>query len=219
MKNSILVFLAAMALIFTGCGNKADYESDVSISKSAVKGFYGFDGTGEKLRERGSVIGKLWREFDGPKIYFPGQDLVASTAEAQTVDAVKRICEQKTIYGVTHLYMSGYSRGAIIAVEVANRIQKVCGEGLKLQWMGLVDAVDIGIWKFSHRVPDGMAALHIRKHKQRIFPPEPHTRQIKGHPMANLTFEFDHNHIGYEKDVYDFLNKHARKMGAQFENH
>ena len=88
MKHSFLVFLAAIALMFTGCGNKADYESEeAGNSATVVRGFYAFDGTGERLREDGSVIGMLFRGFDGPKIYFPGQNLLSTFSESQAKDA------------------------------------------------------------------------------------------------------------------------------------
>ena len=57
MRNSFFVFLAAIALIFTGCGNKADYESEEAGKMAAVvKGFYAFDGTGEHVRDGVPVV-------------------------------------------------------------------------------------------------------------------------------------------------------------------
>ncbi len=215
MRNSFFVFLAAIALIFTGCGNKADYESEeAGKTVAVVKGFYGFDGTGEHLRDDGSVVGSLFLGFDGHKIYFPGQDLLSTYSEKQATDATTRICRHVREKGVNRIYMSGYSRGAIIAIEVANRVKKSCGDAAKLQWMGLVDAVNLSLWNFSSKVPDGMATVHLKKKKQKF---EPHTKVIQASPLANWTMDdFDHNHIGYEDKVKLFLTKHSAQQGASY---
>ena len=215
MKHSFLVFLAAIALMFTGCGNKADYESEeAGNSATVVRGFYAFDGTGERLREDGSVIGMLFRGFDGPKIYFPGQNLLSTFSESQAKDATARICKHVREHGVNRIYMSGFSRGAIIAIEVANRVKNSCGDAAKLQWMGLVDAVNLSLWNFSSKVPDGMATVHLKKKKQKI---EPHTKVIEAQPLANWTMDdFDHAAIGYENKVIQFLIQHSEKMGASY---
>ena len=215
MRNSFFVFLAAIALIFTGCGNKADYESEEAGNTApVVKGFYGFDGTGETLRADGSVVGMLFRSFDGHKIYFPGQNLLSTFSEEQAKDATERICKHVRKNGVNRIYMSGYSRGAIIAIEVANRVKNSCGDAAKLQWMGLVDAVDLSLWNFSSKVPDGMATVHLKKKKQKF---EPHTKVIQASPLANWTMDdFDHAAIGYENKVIQFLIQHSEKMGASY---
>jgi hypothetical protein len=218
MRNSFFVFLAAIALIFTGCGNKADYESEeAGNTVKSIPGFYGFDGTGETLRERGSVVGILFRRFDGRKIYFPGQpkqEFTDNFAKKQATKATELICRDVREKGVNKIYMSGYSRGAIIAIEVANRVQKECGDRAKLHWMGVVDAVNISLRKFSSKVPDDMVTVHAKKKHQRI---EPHTKIIEAKPLANWTMDdINHVDIGYAPEVKDFLFAHSGKMGARY---
>jgi hypothetical protein len=212
MKKEILVLMTAICSFFIGCGSKNEESSEISGTSKTVIGFYAFDGTGENLRNNGSVVGELWEDIRGVKYYFPGVNLNASNAESRAQDAVEVICGHRETRGVNTIFMTGYSRGSIIAIEVAHRIKEQCGDGLNLRWMGIIDAVDFNIGHFSSNVPDGMAAVHIRKERQGF---EPHTKQITGNPMANLTLKVDHVHIGYERQSYTFLKNHAQKMGAK----
>jgi hypothetical protein len=136
-------FLAAVSLGI-GCTSSevAAVTSDISIAKEPSRGVYAFDGTNTDASSNNAIYRFYTDAKTSRKGYFAGTNLPATTYAALVEKAATTICAEHKRKPFAELYLVGYSRGAVAALEVATLVAKC---GVPVRWLGLVDAVATSI--------------------------------------------------------------------------
>ncbi|HEY0997842.1 MAG TPA: hypothetical protein VGD77_17765 [Gemmatimonadaceae bacterium] len=133
---------------------------------------YVIDGTGAKAEHRDvlwRLQARLAREGGDTARYWEGvKDVVrARDAEALYDSVAATVCRDvrpraEGGLGARNVYLAGYSRGAIIAVRVANEVRRRCDA--HVAFLGLVDAVNTSIAGWPTAVDSGIpVAVHLVK--------------------------------------------------------
>ena len=165
----------------------------------------GFDSKGGKPKWRGAV---------------------GTSVEAIINDVHRTICRDFCEDPCIKINLVGWSRGAAIALEVANRLQTDgcnCSSGKRhprVNWIGLFDAVDMNTSMDPTGTDNADQVDHARKTKtvldgQAIYP----TIDTQGDNVRNQYFnhldgsETNHNDIGTGDDSYNWMTRRARKSG------
>lgn len=208
--------------LFLSCGGHEDLNDSMAIRQQTSQHvLYSFDGSSFEKGDR-SVAERMhmrWRAY-GPSVYFSGsKDLIFARDAMQIRDAAfDHICKVAASRNST-FYLSGLSRGAIIALAVAKDLYtKNCPNGAKplVRWIGLVDAVDSGLlfndWpKVAPREP---VTIHVTKEKtfEHIFT----TAELSNIDETQKLTGLNHAEIGFLNlpvdSFFESLCKLNRKM-------
>jgi hypothetical protein len=153
-------------------------------------GFYGFDGTGE-VKANNHIIAQLMDDGAGDvREYFEGPDLIGSNTRSIIEAGKARICSDWLSGRIDRVALTGYSRGAMIAVAIAGELTRsniskdpervFCGNSAvdksllanvpnekrkpNFVWIGLLDAVDTANYDLLDSVEGtGAKCFHLAK--------------------------------------------------------
>lgn len=136
-----------------------------------VQGVYVVDGTAS-VAEHKNLMWHFYTRFQAPepvKAWSDGPQDFARATDAPGIYSrmFDRICSDVRPVaqggkGVNRVFLAGFSRGAIIAVRLANETRKQCGANVV--FLGLVDAVNTSMPGWPDRVDPGVpVAIHIEK--------------------------------------------------------
>ena len=131
-----------------------------------VRKLYVIDGTDSREVHHNSLY-HLYEQWNGQKYWQNGVNLMATNIDQAYAQVYNTVCQDVRPAsqgggGVTEVYLAGYSRGAFIALKLANESRRNCGANVK--YLGLVDAVNTNIWNWPTAVDGGIpVAIHIRK--------------------------------------------------------
>ncbi len=170
--------LAASIVAATGAAPRAGAQEARVPQQGAphaaalVNALYVIDGTGAKAEHR-DVLWRLQARLvlggaDTARYWEGVRDIVrARDAEAIYDSVTATVCRDVQPraaggLGARNVYLAGYSRGAIIAVRVANEVRRRCGA--HVAFLGLVDAVNTSITGWPVAVDSGIpVAVHLVK--------------------------------------------------------
>jgi poly(3-hydroxybutyrate) depolymerase len=166
----------------------------------------------------------LYEQWQGAKYWQDGVDRMATNIDQAYQQVYTTLCQDvkpasQGGSGVTDVYIAGYSRGAFMAVKLANQARRSCGA--RVRFVGLVDAVNSGIYNWGNRIiADVDVAVHIRKMSgwEHVLT----TRDIAGARRILNPEDINHQTIVCNKDgndtawrwTRDELVKYARQAGG-----
>lgn len=230
--------MSALVVVLSACAPHQDgslgpetagaAEQALAPLGSAHIGFIGIDGTEQKSRDISHIykMRTCWR--GGPAAYFDGPNnalanvqadswKIAWGAQANACAWVKK--------GLRKIVVSGFSRGAVIATEVANRLMRgMCGASVQIRGAVLIDAVDTAMnssqVSFSKSFDRHVPGLHVIK-PQDIQSPGFFTLQVGKIDRITYSKSFSidqklssslHGGMGYDTDLlYNFI--YSRNQG------
>ncbi len=139
-----------------------------SSGGAPVRKLYVLDGTDSREVHHNSLY-HLYERWNGPKYWQNGVNLMATNIDPAYDQVRNVLCQDVRPTsqgggGVTEVFLAGYSRGAMMAVKLANEARRSCGANVR--FLGLVDAVNTNIWNWPTQVDRGIpVAFHIRKRR------------------------------------------------------
>lgn len=160
---------AGARLILWNCnlGNNQRWTLGREANDAGVqKKLYVIDGTNSGERHENALF-HLATRFRGEVTWIDGVDLLVTNIDENYRRMYTVMCQDVKApsaggLGVREAYVAGYSRGAIMAVRLANEVRQQCGANVR--FLGLVDAVNTLNWNWGVRVNDGISqAVHVRK--------------------------------------------------------
>jgi hypothetical protein len=131
-----------------------------------VKKLYVLDGTDSREVHHNAMY-QVYEQWEGQKYWQNGVNLMATNIDEAYRQAYNTVCQDVRPAsqgggGVTEVYLAGYSRGAFMALKLANEARRNCRA--EVRFLGLVDAVNSNIWNWPIRAEGGIpVAVHIRK--------------------------------------------------------
>lgn len=141
-------------------------------SGAPVKKLYVIDGTNSYEIHHNAMFHfyEMWNA--GAKVWQNGVNQMATNVGPAYDQMYNTICQDvrpaaRGGAGVTQVFLAGYSRGAIMAIRLANETRAQCGANVV--FLGLVDAVNTSIDTWEVRVNPPLTggstprAVHIRK--------------------------------------------------------
>jgi hypothetical protein len=222
-------------------------------SNSEIKiGFYAIDGTLDTCSKPDKANLTLICQLsiasrNKVTSYFEGvKDLVIGSDMGRIEDAVfKKICSDLEAGLINRTLIVGFSRGAISALILAERVNSDCSIKNSVPWIGLLDPVETSVWahgrlprdRLTERsIPNGVVAHFIHKEPIKdnningeLF--KTTTLRVVAKTNADLIetkiFKTNHNDlgkglvqgkkfIGEESEVYRILKEAAESYGAKF---
>jgi len=157
----------------------------------------------------------------------------ANIASQVHSDICKAYCNNKTIT----INLVGWSRGAVIAIEVANLLKKTgccckkkrCGRTMKcidrgfpsVNWLGLFDPVRM-MWgsTFGGSIPDNVSSVTLatsdynNSSREQLMFPELHFSQCPGLNLTHHHFPLTHGEIGTNELVLNWMIYQASQAGV-----
>ena len=199
--------------------------STSSAPSATVKKLYVIDGTNSMAKHHNSMY-QLYEQWQGAKYWQDGVDQMATNIDQGYQQAYSTVCQDVRPTsaggnGVTEVYIAGYSRGAFMALKLANEVRQSCGATVK--YLGLVDAVNSGIYNWPVKVNPGIpVVVHIRKMSgyEHVLT----TRDLEGVTRILNPENIDHQTIVCNKNgndtawrwTRDELIRQATKAGGSF---
>lgn len=196
-----------------------------STPAAPVKKLYVIDGTDSREVHHNSLY-HMYEQWQGAKYWQNGVNLMATNIDQAYQQAYSTVCQDVRPAssggaGVTDVYIAGYSRGAFMALKLANEARQNCGANVK--FLGLVDAVNSNIYNWPVKVNPGIpVAVHIRKMAgyEHVLT----TRDLEGVTRILNPEDVDHQTIVCNKKgndtawrwTRDELIRHATKAGGAF---
>ena len=190
---------------------------------------YAIDGT-NMTEESGTIIAqarKRYAPYQGDTHYEDGPGLGpldAPTAKNKVYNEICRDWCEKHRAGLSlDIDLIGYSRGAAVALQVADKLNRegcccdrICHHtGIKVRFLGLVDTVNVMVHSPSvTTVPTNVKyAVHIAKQQQReaLFP----TATISGANLIEIK-DIRHQQMGGSAEVLYHLENAAGRAGVLF---
>jgi hypothetical protein len=189
-------------------------------SGGRVSKLYVLDGTDSYEVHHNSMY-HFYERWAGAKYWQNGVNRMATNIDGAYQQAYNVVCQDARSGGVTDVYLAGYSRGAIMAIRLANEVRRNCGA--KVRFLGLVDAVNTSIWNWPTQVDPGVnVALHIRKPRgnEHVLT----TADIGGVHVMTHPEDISHQGIVCNKDgndtawrwTLDRLVENAQRVGGTF---
>lgn len=195
-----------------------------SAAAPTVKKLYVLDGTDSREVHHNSLY-HLYEQWEGQKYWQNGVNLLATNIDAAYTQAYSTVCQDVRPAsqgggGVTEVYIAGYSRGAFMALRLANEVRRNCRADVG--FLGLVDAVNSNIWNWPTALDRGIpVAIHIRKMSG--YEGVLTTRDLEGVTRILNPEDIDHQTIVCRKGgndsawrwTRDQLVAHARQAGGR----
>lgn len=181
-------------------------------SGATVRKLYVLDGTDSKEVHHNAMY-HLYEQWEGPKHWQNGPNLMATNIDGLYDQAYNTVCQDVRAGGVTDVYIAGYSRGAFMAVKLANEARARCGANVR--FLGLVDAVNSNIYNWPVTVNAGVpVAVHIRKMSgwEHVLT----TRDIDGATRILNPENVDHQTIVCRKNGNDTAWRWTRDQLVQY---
>lgn len=156
---------AGTGLVLWGCHDGMNQRWNVASAPppsapATVKKLYVIDGTNSRDIHHNSMF-HMYEQWTGPKYWADGVNGLATDIDGKYAQVYNTLC-QDVRGGVAEVYIAGYSRGAFMALKLANEARANCGANVK--FLGLVDAVNSTIYNWPTRVNSGIpVVVHLRK--------------------------------------------------------
>ncbi len=222
-KRVAVAWLAAVTLC-TACAASEDLPGGDSPSTPRTpklgaidRGLYGFDGTNTKAKDNSVIYTFVDAAAVGRKQYFEGTTFFAENYQAIVDRGVAQICQEDAKRPFAQLYLLGYSRGGVAALEVAARVAKECARPVPVTWLGLVDTVATSV-ESSLRIGnarEGLATtqcLHLVKSHERL--PFLGTADVLSCPSVQV--EADHLQMAGSTEVAARLRADVERIAPDF---
>jgi hypothetical protein len=235
-----IFLLAAIAAMSAGCAavprGAADDEDPASqkAKDSYVNStLYAIDGSTETACDDSDIY--QLSVAAATSMYEAGPSLDPDLGSRLSFDIMNQVYAQIcSDYGndpTMHIYLTGWSRGAMVAVRLANMLNDdACGQStsVPVEWVGLIDAVDTdmdplfsddGTWPTD--LPNNVSrAIHATKQDQCWDPeygPILATTDITADGCVSFevdsSFPLDHSQMGFSGDVYNLIEGDAIAWG------
>jgi pimeloyl-ACP methyl ester carboxylesterase len=220
ISSHTMVALVAWVATLSGCTQsemRATEQSAPSALRAPNRGLYGFDGTTNVEADNTAVFAFLKDSKLTKKRYFRGANLSASDYAAIVSEGVAEICREDAKEPFDELYLVGYSRGAVAALEVAARVASECARPVPVRWLGLVDAVATSVSESLEIGNAGRSVLStrcihvVKSHEKR---PLLATASVLSCP--DKVVEADHSVVARSPQTLELLRADVRTVAPDF---